>query len=170
MGDFHGKVGTNGIDRYPDNCGKYGVGRMNEERERLQDLCGMNNFADVNSAYKQRKYRFGTWISPDGTAKIQIDYILVLIDQKGLIEKWRVLNSVDINSDHPLLMAKYTTFVPKVKRYKRNLKRFDVSKLQIGPIFNTLKIHLGGTFEPLINDISNQNVEDCYNKFMDVVN
>ena len=67
-------------------------------------------------------------------------------------------------------MAKYTTFVPKVKRYKRNLKRFDVSKLQIGPIFNTLKIHLGGTFEPLINDISNQNVEDCYNKFMDVVN
>ena len=67
-------------------------------------------------------------------------------------------------------MAPSTTFVPKVKRYKRKLKIFDVSKLQIGPIFNTLKIQLGGTFEPLINDISNQNVEDCYNKFMDGVN
>ena len=86
----------------------------------------MNNFAVMNSVYKQRKNRLVTWICPDGRAKNQIDYILVPIDQKGLIKKCRVFNSVDINSDQSLLMAKCTTFVPKVKRYKRQLKRFDI--------------------------------------------
>ena len=37
MGDFNGKVVTNGIDTYPDNCGKYSVGTMNDEGKRL--LC-----------------------------------------------------------------------------------------------------------------------------------
>ena len=31
MGNFNGKVSTNGIDIYPDNCGKYGAGTMNDE-------------------------------------------------------------------------------------------------------------------------------------------
>ena len=86
----------------------------------------MNNFAVLNSVYKQRKNRLVTWICPDGRTKNQIYYILVPIDQKGLIKKCRVFNSVDINSDQSVLMAKYTTFVPKVKRYKRQLKRFDI--------------------------------------------
>ena len=67
-------------------------------------------------------------------------------------------------------MEKYTIFLPKVKHYKRQLKRFDISKLKIEPKCNTFKIQLGRKFEPLINDISNQNVEDCYNKFIDDVN
>ena len=43
MGDFSGTVGTNGIDIYPGNCGKYGVGTMNGEGERLLNFCAMNN-------------------------------------------------------------------------------------------------------------------------------
>ena len=33
-----------------------------------------------------------------------------------------------------------------------------------------MRIQLGRKFEPLINDISNQNVENCYHKFIDGVN
>ena len=67
-------------------------------------------------------------------------------------------------------MVKYTIFLPKVKHCKRKLKRFDTSKSKIEPICNTFKIQLGGKFESLINDVSNQNVEDCFNKFLDCVN
>ena len=91
MADFNGKVGTNGIDIYPRHCGKYGVGTMNDEGERLLNFCAKNNFAVMNTVYKQRKNRLVTWISPDGRTKNQIDYILVSIDQKGLIKKCRVL-------------------------------------------------------------------------------
>ena len=77
---------------------------------------------------------------------------MVPTHQKGLMKKCRVFNSGDIvfNSDHSPLMAKYTTFLPKAKHYKQELKRFDISKLKIEPICNTFKIRLGGKFEPLI--------------------
>ena len=38
MGDFSGTVSTNGIDIYPDNCGKYGVGPMNGEGDKATEL------------------------------------------------------------------------------------------------------------------------------------
>ena len=143
---------------------------MKDGVERLLNFCAMNNFAVMNTVSKQRKSRLVTWISPNGRTKNQIDYTLVPIDQKGLIKKCRVFNSADINSDHSLLMPKYTIFLPKVKHYKRQLKIFGISKLKTEPIFNTFKIQLGRKFEPLINDISNQNVEGCYNKFKNGVN
>ena len=85
MGDFNGKFGTNGIDIYPDNCGKYGMGTMNNEAERLLNFCTINIFAVMNTEYKQRKNTLVTWVSPDGRTKNEIDYILVHTDQKGLI-------------------------------------------------------------------------------------
>ena len=48
MGGFNGKVGTNCIDIYPDNCGKYGVGTMNDVGEGLLNFCAMNNFTVMN--------------------------------------------------------------------------------------------------------------------------
>ena len=105
-----------------------------------------------------------------GQTRQQKLYVLVPNDQKGLIKKCRVFNSVDINSDDSILMAKYTIFLPEVKHYKPKLKRFDISKLKIEPVYNTFKIQLGGKFQPLINDVLNKNVGDCYNKFIDGVN
>ena len=62
MGNFHGKV----------SCGKCGLVRMNDEGERLLNFCAMNNFAVMNSVYKQRKNRLVTWICPDGKQKIKL--------------------------------------------------------------------------------------------------
>ena len=56
--------------------------QMNDEGEKLVSFCAMNNFSVTNTVYKQRNNRLVTWISPDGRTKNQIDYTLVLIDQK----------------------------------------------------------------------------------------
>ena len=170
LGDFNGKVGANGIDIYPENCGKFGLGTMNDEGERLLNFCALNNLAVMNTMYKQRKNRLITWISPDGLTRNQIDYILIPINQKGLIKNCRVFNSADVNSDHSLLMMKYTISIPKVKHYQHQSKRFDVSKLKQQPIIDAFKVQLGGKFEPLINDLDNQSVEVSYNKFVDETN
>ena len=168
LGDFNGKVGANGIDLYPENCGKFGLETMNDEGKRL--LCALNNLAVMNTMYKQRKNRLITWISPDGLTRNQIDYILIPISQKGLIKNCRVFNSADVNSDHSLLMMKYTISIPKVKHYQHQSKRFDVSKLKQQPIIDAFKVQLGGKFEPLINDLDNQSVEVSYNKLVDETN
>ena len=52
----------------------------------------------------------------------------------------------------------------------RQPKRYDVPKLKQQAILDTFKVQLGGKFEPLINDLANQSVEGCYNKFVDDIN
>ena len=54
IGDFSGKVGTNGIDMHPDNCGKYDVETKDGEGERLLNFCAINNFAVMNTVYEQK--------------------------------------------------------------------------------------------------------------------
>ena len=117
-----------------------------------------------------QRNRLTTWISEDGLTKNQIDYVLVPIVQKGLIKNCGVFNSADASSDHSLLLAKYTIFLPNVKHFRRQPKRYDVSKLKQQPTLDTLKVQLGGTFVPLINDFANQSAEECYNEFVDDIN
>lgn len=113
LGDFNEKVSTNGTDTYPEHCGKYGLGLMNDEGERLLNFCALNHLAVMNTLYKQSRKRLTTWISSDWLTKNQIDYVLVPIDRKGLIKNCRVFNPADISSHHSLLMAKYTIFFTK---------------------------------------------------------
>ena len=42
LGDFSRKVGTNGTDTYSENCGKYGLGMVNDEGERLLNFGALN--------------------------------------------------------------------------------------------------------------------------------
>ena len=163
-------MGTNGTDTYSENCGKYGLEMMNDEGERLLNFFALNHLAVMNTMYKQRRNRLVTWISPDGLTKNQTDYILVPIDQLGLIKNCRVFNSTDLNSDHSLLMAKFTLILPKVKHFGHQPKRYDVSKLKQQPIVEAFKARLGEKFEPMINDIDNQSFEECYTKFVDDIN
>ena len=39
LGDFNRKLGTNGTNTYWENCGKYDLRMMNDEGERIQNLC-----------------------------------------------------------------------------------------------------------------------------------
>ena len=120
MRDFNGKVGTNGIDIYPGNCGKYSVWIMNHEGEWLLSFYAMNNFDVMNTVYKQRKNRLVTWKSPDGRTKNQIDYILVPTDQKVLIKTCGVFNWADINSDHSLFLQNIPYFYLKSNTANEN--------------------------------------------------
>ena len=100
----------------------------------------------MNTMYKQSKNRLTAWISPDRLTKNQIDCILVPIilvlitDQKRLFENCRIFNSADISSDQSLLMAKYITFLPKVKYFSRQPKSYHVSKLNQQPILDAFKV------------------------------
>ena len=129
--DFNGKVVNNRTDTYPENCEKYSLGLMNDEGERLLNFCALSHLAVMNTMYKQSRNSMTTWISPDGLKKNHIDYVLVSIDQKGLIKNCRVFNSANISSDHSSLMTKYKIGLIKTKHFTRQPKRYYV-----GPSIN----------------------------------
>ena len=60
--------------------------------------------------------------------------------------------------------------LPNVKCFRRQPKRWDALKLKQQPILHAIKVQLGEKFEPLINDLANQSVQECHNKFVDDIN
>lgn len=58
-----------------------------------------------NTLFNQKERRRATWISPDGTTKNQIYYIIIERKNKKVVKESRVYNSRDIGSDHTLVKA-----------------------------------------------------------------
>lgn len=67
-------------------------------------------------------------------------------------------------------MGKHITFSPKVKYFSCQPKIYHVSKLKPQPILEAFKVQLRGKRKPLINDLANQSVAECYNKCVDDIN
>ena len=57
--------------------GKYGLGKGNDRGQRMIEFCKKNNLVVTNTWFQQEKRRRSTWKGFDGTARFQIDYILV---------------------------------------------------------------------------------------------
>ena len=64
-------------------------------------------------------------------------------------------------------MGKHITFSPKVKYFSCQPKIYHVSKLKPQPTLDAFKVQLRGKRKPLINDLADQSVAECYNKCVD---
>ena len=132
MGDWNAKVGKDSNLTWPTTVGKLALGTINISGEKLLQFCSINNLSTTNTMYKHKTSGLVTWISPDGKARNQIDYILIKNDMLKDLKNCRVFNSADIGSDHSLLLCK---ILIQLKTYRNKLKlqprRFDVEKLNI---------------------------------------
>ena len=93
MGDFNAKVGgqTNTSERA---TGCFGLGQRNERGDTLVELATSNNFKIMNTQFQKKA---GTWRSPDGNNKTEIDYIMT--DKPNMVTDMTVINRVNIGSD-----------------------------------------------------------------------
>ena len=104
MGDLNAKVGNDntGNERV---MGKYGCGNINDNGERLVDLCGTNNLVIGGTIFPHRGIHKLTWISPNGRDKNQIDHIIINGKWRRSLQDVRVMRGADVASDHHLVVA-----------------------------------------------------------------
>ena len=76
MGDLNAKVGNNNTNR-EELMGKFGIGIMNDNGERLCDFCNANGFIITGTIFPHKDIHKLTWGSPDGRTINQIDHVLV---------------------------------------------------------------------------------------------
>ena len=76
MGDFNAKVGSDnvGVER---SIGKQGINTMNENGERLAELCMLSNLVIGDTIFEHKEIHKLTWHSPDGVTRNQIDHMCI---------------------------------------------------------------------------------------------
>ena len=75
MGDVNAKIGRNNANR-EEVMGKFGVGVMNYNGERLCDFCSANGLI-ITGTFPHQEIHKLTWRSPDGKTVNQIDHVMV---------------------------------------------------------------------------------------------
>ena len=94
----------------------------------LIGFCQENTLVIANNLFQQHKRRLGTWTSPDGQHRNQIDYILCSQRWRSSIQSAKTRPGADCGSDHELLIAKFRLKLKKVGKTTRPF-RYDLNQI-----------------------------------------
>ena len=117
VGDLNARVGEENTGRER-VMGTEGFVCINNNGERLSDLCVENNLVIGGTLFKHRNIHKTTWRSPDNNTVSQIDDVIVN-------QKWRrslqdVRRGADVGSDHVLVVATLSLKLRKTQRRQRD--------------------------------------------------
>ncbi|XP_063825298.1 craniofacial development protein 2-like [Ostrinia nubilalis] len=74
MGDFNAKLGMRSDDEL--RVGQFGCGQRNPRGQRLAEFLEKEDLFAMNSFFQKPPHRKWTWMSPDGSTKNEIDFIM----------------------------------------------------------------------------------------------
>ncbi|KAL0868886.1 hypothetical protein ABMA27_007226 [Loxostege sticticalis] len=74
MGDFNAKLGRQRDGEL--RVGEFGYGQRNSKGQRLAEFLGKEDLFMMNSFFQKPPQRKWTWMSPDGSTKNEIDFII----------------------------------------------------------------------------------------------
>ena len=107
--------------------GKHGLGVMNENRERLVDLCAINSFVVRRTVFPHKDINKARWISPDHVTENQIDHFCIY-------KKFR-RSQLDVRAKRGAAVASDLHRV--VVKIKLKLKKNIVSRVIKRTVYNT---------------------------------
>ena len=76
MGDLKAKIGSDNSG-YEEVRGRQGLGKTNENREILADLCVFNNMIITGSVFPHRRIHKVIWVGPDHRQENQFQHICI---------------------------------------------------------------------------------------------
>ena len=125
LGDFNARVGAD-HDSWPSCLGKFGVGKMNENGQRLLELCTFHNLCIANTYFQTKPQHKVSWRHPRSKHWHQLDLIVVRRSAICNILHARSYHSADCDTDHSLVSCKI----------RLQLKRFHRKKEKGNPRIN----------------------------------
>ncbi|XP_071500757.1 craniofacial development protein 2-like [Diadema antillarum] len=104
MGDFNAKAESD-VSAWARTLDKFGLGQRNDRGEQLLEFCTLHKLVLCNRNFQHKDCRRTTWISPCGTNNNQIDFMVTKQESLKLFRYCRSFSSVEIGSDHLLVLA-----------------------------------------------------------------
>lgn len=151
IGDLNTKVGRPNKGREK-IMGKNGCGEMNENGERLADICGLNDLVIGGTIFEHKEIHKLTWISPDGNVKNQIDHVLINGRWKHSLHSVTVKRGADVGSNHHLLLVTIKLQLRRnpIKMEEKG-RRYNTARLRNPDVSKNLSIAVENKYEALSN-------------------
>ncbi|XP_061714014.1 uncharacterized protein LOC133522360 [Cydia pomonella] len=142
LGDFNARVGQ---DRVPwlDCIGEHGIGKQNENGQRLLEFCSRNLLCVTNTYFKGKLSRQVSWKHPRSGHWHQLDMILSRRRHLRETLHTRTFHSAECDTDHSLVVARVAFTHKKIHSSRPSGKK----KLNV---FNTRNHELVSKFEELV--------------------
>ena len=139
VGDFNAKTGS-GHKAFPQNIGKFGKGKINENGTYLLEMCKKHDLFLTNTIFDHKLSHRTTWTSPkrntphlhyDGTIRRnpyrnQIDYIIMKCNQRCFVTNSRSYNGVETSTDHKLVKDELKLDWWKMRKHQKGSEKIDV--------------------------------------------
>ena len=149
LGDFNARVG-NDQGSWPDCLGHFGVGKCNENGQRLLELCTYHHLCITNTFFGVKLHHRFSWMHPRSKNWHQLDLIISRREHLNNIRTTRAYHSADCDSDHSLVCTKIQLRPKKFHRVKQSA---------------TLRINAPASAIPenvsIFNDILSSKLGDC---------
>jgi len=165
-GDFNARVGAE-YDQWTGALGPHDLGKMNENGQRLLELCTNYNLALTITFFAGSLNSKVTWMHPRSRRWHQLDHIVVRRRQLNSVKDTRSMHSADCGTYHALVRSKFLV-APR---------KFFRSSTKCSPSINTAAMKNDSStslFKSLLSvkampDYPGTTVEDAWSKFRSLV-
>lgn len=131
LGDFNARVG-NDSEHWPTCIGKFGVGKMNENGQRLLELCSYHQLSIANTFFKSKPQHKVSWMHPRSKHWHQLDLIVSRRKHLNNIHYTRAFHSADCDTDHALVCCKIKLTPKRVHHGKTpRIPRIDTCSISV---------------------------------------
>ena len=121
LGDFNARVG-NDQDSWPYCLGHFGVGKCNENGQRLLELCTHHHLCITNTFFDVKLHHRFSWMHPRSKNWHQLDLIVSRRENLNNIRITRAYHSAYCDTDHSLVCTKVQLRPKKFHRAKQPAK------------------------------------------------
>lgn len=169
LGDFNARVGND-----PDVCGgaigRYGEEVMNDNGERLVDLCVANNLVIANTMFPHKRIHQFTREEPARNEKSIIDYFLVKKEELKTVIDCRVHRGYEIGSDHYLVkMRKAVRSCGKNPKQPSKDRKINAYKLRQKEVQLTFKAEIEEKAAILLPTLEEESLDNKWVAFKDIL-
>ncbi|KAK4877536.1 hypothetical protein RN001_010042 [Aquatica leii] len=112
LGDFNARIGKKNNDLV---VGRYGENRINDNGQRLIDVCKGSSLRIMNGFFPHKDIHKYTWIQPTKQLQSIIDYFIQRQTSRLKTTDVRVLRGAECGSDHHMILAKVVINFKKEK-------------------------------------------------------
>ena len=151
LGDFNARVGAD-QDAWPRCLGHFGIGKQNENGQRLLEMCAYYDLCITNTFFATKPQHRTSWRHPRSNHWHQLDLVVSRRSNLNNVLVTRSYHSADCDTDHSLVASKIRIRPKKIHHSKQKKK----------PKINTAKVRIPALRERFVKAVD-EALKDCPN-------